>query len=202
MWRRDLTQVGRLGEAEHRGIAVGEPGKSAERAGRQFHPVDAGQRCADRLADQDLDGRDVRDDEHPLAGEALDNAHACGEHALAARLEGLTTGRRDAGGGQPLLEFDGPAFAHFGKRVTVPLSESALGEAVLDLDRKPDAVGDMLRGRAESLGVFLDGDGADVYARPSATVTPTNDAMWTQSLHTGEGERGFGLDTSGGASGL
>ena len=75
-------------------------------------------------------------------------------------------------------------------------SDLTLGNASVE------TVGDMLRGRAESLGVFLDGDGADVYARPSATVTPTNDAMWTQSLHTGEGERGFGLDTSGGASGL
>lgn len=75
-------------------------------------------------------------------------------------------------------------------------SDLTLGNASVE------TVGDMLRGRAESLGVFLDGDGADVYARPSMTVTPADDTMWTQSLHTGEGERGFGLDTTGGAFGL
>lgn len=65
-----------------------------------------------------------------------------------------------------------------------------------------ETVGDMLRGRAETLGVFLDGGGADLYTRPASTVTPADDTMWTQSLHVGEGERGVGLDTNAAAVGL
>jgi hypothetical protein len=75
-------------------------------------------------------------------------------------------------------------------------SDLTLGNASVE------TVGDTLRGRAETLGVFLEGGGADVYARPSVTVTPADGTTWSQSLHTGEGERGFGLDTTGAPIGL
>lgn len=61
---------------------------------------------------------------------------------------------------------------------------------------------DPLRQMHGTVGVFLDADGVDTYARPE--IAPVaNDATWQQA-RTGpeEGERGVGVDRSGGRAGL
>ena len=57
--------------------------------------------------------------------------------------------------------------------------------------------GDALRRLAHTVGVFLDADGVDTYARPEV-MPVANDALWRQSAHgPEENEEGVGVDRTG-----
>jgi hypothetical protein len=61
---------------------------------------------------------------------------------------------------------------------------------------------DALRRMVKTVGIYLDADGADTYARP--TIAPVaNDAMWRQTARPGDyGEEGVGIDRTGGELGF
>ncbi len=61
--------------------------------------------------------------------------------------------------------------------------------------------GDPARRMSGTVGLFMDADGVDTYARP--TIAPVaSDSEWTQSAHTGESESGAGIDRSAGRLGI
>ncbi len=61
---------------------------------------------------------------------------------------------------------------------------------------------DTLRARTGTVGIFLEADGADTYARPTIGEV-ANDASWLQTQHDPPGgERGVGIDRTGGRTGL
>lgn len=55
-----------------------------------------------------------------------------------------------------------------------------------------------------TVGIFLDGDGADTYRRTSVMSPPEgNDRVWNQRIHMEAPlERGFGGDATGATLGL
>ncbi len=64
-----------------------------------------------------------------------------------------------------------------------------------------ESPGDELRQASGTIGMFVDRGGVDTYARP--TIEPVaSDTMWLQTLHTGEGESGVGVDAAAGRVGL
>ena len=121
--RLDLAKVRGLGEAEHGGIAVREPGQRADRAGRKFHAVETVQRCTHGVGDHDLDRCHMSHHQHALT-------RILRHHVL----EGLTARRGHRGRGQPFLQFDRPTISHLSEGEPVPVPEGALGEPVDDLD--------------------------------------------------------------------
>lgn len=75
--------------------------------------------------------------------------------------------------------------------------DNSFGHAAISM---PGA--DALRQATGTVGIFLDADGIDTYARPTIGEV-ANDATWQQSAHTAENnERGVGLDRTGGRTGL
>lgn len=64
-----------------------------------------------------------------------------------------------------------------------------------------ESPGDTLRADAGTIGIFVDRGGTDGYARPTIAPVAEN-TSWTQSQHTGMGERGAGADAASGTLGL
>lgn len=77
-------------------------------------------------------------------------------------------------------------------------SELTLGNAALETLTDP---GRLMR---STVGIFLDGDGTDIYRRPTVMSPPEgNDRVWNQRTHTEAPlERGFGADATGATLGL
>lgn len=61
--------------------------------------------------------------------------------------------------------------------------------------------GDELRRASGTIGMFVDRGGTDTYARP-AIAPIASDTTWLQTIHTGEGESGVGVDVASGSVGL
>jgi hypothetical protein len=77
----------------------------------------------------------------------------------------------------------------------VASSDFSFGQASIE------SPGDELRRASGTIGMFLDRGGTDTYTRPTPAPV-ASDSTWLQTLHTGEGESGVGVDAAAGRVGL